>query len=57
MHYFDLKPNQEGSFTVLLNAAYQGRYYLPSASVGAMYDNSIFANTKGGWVEVVAEGK
>lgn len=57
MHYFDLKPNQEGSFTVLLNAAYQGKYYLPSASVGAMYDNTIFANTKGGWVEVVSEGK
>jgi alpha-2-macroglobulin len=57
MHYFNLKPNQEVSFTVLLNAAYQGKYYLPSVSVEAMYDNSIFANKKGRWVEITGEGK
>lgn len=55
MHYFDLKPNKQISFTVLLNASYQGRYYLPSVSVGAMYDNSIFANKSGKWVNVVPE--
>lgn len=57
MHYFDLKPNQKTSFKVSLNAAYQGKYYLPSVSVGAMYDNSIFANKKGRWVEIIGEGK
>lgn len=55
MHYFDLKPNQSVTFEVLLNAAYQGNYYLPSVSVEAMYDNSIFANKKGQWVKVIAE--
>lgn len=52
MHYFDLKPNESASFEVLLNAAYQGDYYLPSISVEAMYDNSIFANKPGKWVKV-----
>ena len=42
MHYFDLKPNKKATFTVLLNAAYQGRYYLPSTSVEAMYDKFNF---------------
>lgn len=55
MHYFDLKPNKQVSFTVLLNATYQGRFYLPSVSVGAMYDNSIFANKPGKWVNVLPE--
>jgi len=55
MHYFDLNPNQTKSFTVLLNATYKGRYYLPSISVGAMYDNSVFANKAGRWVNVVGE--
>ena len=55
MHYFDLKPNQTATFDVQLNAAYQGNYYLPSVSVEAMYDNSIFANKKGKWVKVVPE--
>lgn len=53
MHYFDLKPNESATFEVLLNAAYQGDYYMPSISVGAMYDNSIFANKAGKWVNVV----
>ena len=55
MHYFDLKPNQTASFEVQLNAAYKGSFYLPSVSVEAMYDNSIFANKQGKWVKVVAE--
>lgn len=57
MHYFDLNPNQDASFTVLLNASYQGKFYLPAVKVEAMYDNSIFANTAGRWVEVVPEKK
>ncbi len=55
MHYFDLKPNQTATFDVQLNAAYQGSYYLPSVSVEAMYDNSIFANKPGKWVKVIPE--
>lgn len=55
MHYFDLKPNGDGEFTVLLNASYQGMYYLPAVKVEAMYDNSIFANKSGKWVKVIPE--
>ena len=55
MHYFDLNPNKEATFTVLLNASYQGKFYLPAVKVEAMYDNSVFANTAGRWVEVVKE--
>lgn len=55
MHYFDLTATKSISFEVLLNASYRGTYYLPSISVGAMYDNAIFANTPGNWVEIVNE--
>ena len=55
MHYFDLKPNQEATFTVLLNAAYEGEYYLPMTHVGAMYDNSIYGIKSVKWVQVVSK--
>ena len=41
----------------MLNAAYQGRFYLPAVSCEAMYDNSIFARVPGQWVEVVKPGE
>lgn len=53
--YFDLKANERKTFTILLNASYQGKYYLPAVSVEAMYDNSIYANKAGRWIEVVKE--
>jgi len=55
MHYFDLKAGKKATFTVLLNAAYQGKYYLPAVKAEAMYDRSIFANTAGKWVQVIPE--
>ena len=51
--YFGLKSQEKKEFSVLLNAAYLGTYYLPSVSVEAMYDASNFARTKGEWVSVV----
>jgi len=50
--YFDLQANESKSFTLMLNAAYEGSYYLPGLNVEAMYDNSIFARTKGQWIKV-----
>jgi hypothetical protein len=50
--YFGLKPQETKSFSTLLNAAYAGRYYLPSVSVEAMYDASKNGRTAGQWVEV-----
>jgi uncharacterized protein YfaS (alpha-2-macroglobulin family) len=50
--YFSLMPQERITFTTRLNAAYRGRFYLPSVVVEAMYDASRFARTKGQWVEV-----
>lgn len=50
--YFDLKANEKKVFRILLNASYQGQFYLSAASVEAMYDHSIHANTEGQWVAV-----
>jgi uncharacterized protein YfaS (alpha-2-macroglobulin family) len=51
--YFDLGMHESKTFNLLMNASYEGRYYLPAVNVEAMYDNSIFARTKGRWVRVV----
>ena len=54
--YFDLSKNgangSQKTFTVLLNAAYLGTYYLPGAQVEAMYDNDYFVRTRGKWVTI-----
>ncbi len=52
--FFDLAQGESHVYRVQLNAAYQGKYYLPSVSCEAMYDNSINARTSGMWVEVKA---
>ncbi|MEL6925638.1 MAG: hypothetical protein AAFO94_16455, partial [Bacteroidota bacterium] len=52
--YFDVNRNKAKRFYVSLNAAYQGRFYLPTISCEAMYDNTINAQEPGQWVEVVA---
>lgn len=51
--YFDLKPNESKTMTILLNASYLGKYYLPGIQCEAMYDNSYLVRSKGKWVEVV----
>ncbi len=55
--YIDLKKlatkPEAKTFTVLLNAAYLGNYYLPGIQVEAMYDNDYFVKTKGSWIKVV----
>ena len=52
-NYFSLKKYETKRFTVLLNASYLGKYYLPGIQVDAMYDNDYIARTKGNWIEVV----
>jgi uncharacterized protein YfaS (alpha-2-macroglobulin family) len=53
MQYFGLRPGESIGFTTRLNAAYRGRYYLPSVLVEAMYDATKNARTRGQWIEVV----
>ncbi len=50
--FFDIFSKKTQTYYVQLNAAYQGRFYLPAVSCEAMYDNSINAQTAGRWVEV-----
>jgi len=52
--YFDLDKNKTKTFKVILNAAYLGRFYLPTVYCEAMYDNEINATKAGQWVEVVS---
>ncbi len=52
-YYFDLKQGEQKTFVSLLNAAYLGKFYLPSIYCEAMYDNSISAKKAGSWTEVI----
>ncbi len=51
--YFDMKPKETKTFSVLLNASYLGKYYLPGVQAEAMYNYDYFVRTAGQWVEVV----
>jgi len=51
--YFDIRSGETKSFKVILNSSYIGKYYMPSVSCEAMYDNSINARFPGRWVNVV----
>ena len=51
--YFSLDGGAKKTFTVLLNASFSGRFYLPGISVDSMYDPAYHANSTGRWVEIV----
>lgn len=55
--YFNLAPGGSATFRVRLNAAYTGRYHLPSTVCSAMYDQTVFARNAGQWVRVVKPGE
>ena len=55
--HFDIRANTKQVYRVALNAAYQGRYYLPAVSCEAMYDRSVLARVVGTWVDVVKAGE
>ena len=50
--YFNLSSGYGKTIKIKLQAAYCGRFYLPSVSCEAMYNPEIFARTTGQWVEV-----
>ncbi len=50
--FFNLNPGEIVTYYVQLNAAYQGRYYLPGVHCEAMYNNRIQAQNTGQWVTV-----
>ena len=51
--YFNLNPGESRTFSMMVNATYLGKYYLPGIHCEAMYDNRYMARTKGRWVEIV----
>jgi alpha-2-macroglobulin len=53
--YFDLGVNESKTFVLKLNASYEGRFYLPAINAEAMYDNNIFARSKGKWIKVIKQ--
>ncbi len=55
--YFDLGAGSGKTFKVLLNASYNGLYYLPGVNCEAMYDNSISAHIAGRWVTIRKAGE
>ncbi|MBN1254838.1 MAG: hypothetical protein JXA50_06150 [Deltaproteobacteria bacterium] len=54
--YFDIKRGESKTFTVLLNASYLGKFYLPMVSTEVMYDGTINARTPGKWITVERPG-
>jgi hypothetical protein len=50
--YYSLLPGKSQTFTVLLNATYKGRFYLPAIYSEAMYDHGINAQISGKWIIV-----
>lgn len=54
--YFYLYARETKTFRIQLNAAYVGKFYLPSTYCEAMYDNSISALRAGRWVTVKRGG-
>ena len=52
--YFGLSPRQTKKITIRLNAAYAGRFYMPSIKAEEMYKNDIQVLIPGKWIEVKA---
>jgi uncharacterized protein YfaS (alpha-2-macroglobulin family) len=51
--FFDLPVRSTKTFYILLNAAYIGKYFLPSVTAEAMYDGNVYARKGGSMVSVV----
>ena len=55
--YFNISANKTVTYRIVLNAAYIGKYYLPTVTCEAMYDNTINSRKPGKWVEVIKAGQ
>ncbi len=52
MTYFSLLPGRSKIFTIRLNAAYRGAYYLPAIQAEEMYKKDVQVVIPGQWIEV-----
>ncbi|MEO1804090.1 MAG: MG2 domain-containing protein [Bacteroidota bacterium] len=55
--FFSLGKNKSVTYYVMLNAAYQGRYWHPAVTSEAMYDNTINARVGGDYITIIAPGE
>jgi uncharacterized protein YfaS (alpha-2-macroglobulin family) len=53
--YFYIAPQKSRTYTIQLNAAYGGHFYLPSFYAEAMYDHAVNARKAGQWENVIPE--
>jgi uncharacterized protein YfaS (alpha-2-macroglobulin family) len=53
LSYFDRAPGKSVTVSIRAQSAYLGRFFMPAIACNAMYDNTVYARTEGGWVEVV----
>jgi len=51
--FFHLNPGQSKTFSVFLNATYQGSFFMPAISCEAMYDEGIYSRLAGKWIKVI----
>ena len=54
--FFNIGAQKTMTFRVILNAAYIGKFYLPTVACDAMYDNTVNARKPGQWIEIVKPG-
>jgi len=54
-YYFSLNKGKSKTFQLLVNASYQGRYYLPAINAEAMYDGKMQAREVGQWLNIVKQ--
>ena len=54
-YYFSLKKGESKEFSIIANASYKGRYYLPAINVEAMYDGNMKARKKGQWIKILSK--
>ncbi len=50
--YFSLKKAETKSFKFLVNASFQGKYWMPSVYAEAMYDGRVNAKSAGFWMTI-----
>lgn len=50
--YFDLAKGKRKTFHIMINAAYEGKYWAPPVLCEAMYDATVTAKTEGYWTTI-----
>jgi uncharacterized protein YfaS (alpha-2-macroglobulin family) len=52
LSYLDLSSSKIITVSILVQAGYIGRFFMPAVICQAIYDNTVYARTQGMWVDV-----